>query len=189
MRATSWSAMVANFQPVGQGVARFLDAAPEILRAVPSARFLLLGKGEGRSGRCGKRRGPGVGPFVIFAGYRQDIDRYYAIMDVFGAYFIFRGIVDHASWNRCGCGVPVVATRVGGKPGGSRDGVTGITSFRPETLRRFASRTIELLLDRDLRKRMGRQGRRSVERHFQLRMSQNRYQEVYEGLLSGVLID
>jgi len=179
--------MVANFNRSVKGVSRFLDAVPKILRAVPSARFLLLGRGKEEAALREKAVALGVDPFVIFAGYRKDIDRYYAIMDV-SALTSFSEGLSITLLESMRCGVPVVATRVGGNPEVVVDGVTGYLVPSGDVTA-FASRTIELLLDRDLRKRMGEAGRRRVERHFQLQDVANRYQEVYEGLLSRVLPD
>jgi glycosyltransferase involved in cell wall biosynthesis len=179
--------MVANFNRSVKGVSRFLDAVPEILRAVPSARFLLLGRGKEEAALREKAVALGVEPFVIFAGYRKDIDRYYAIMDV-SALTSFSEGLSITLLESMRCGVPVVATRVGGNPELVVDGVTGYLVPSGDVTA-FASRTTELLLDKDLRKRMGEAGRRRVERHFQLQDVASRYQEVYEGLLSRVLPD
>jgi glycosyltransferase involved in cell wall biosynthesis len=81
------------------------------------------------------------------------------------------------------CGVPVVATRVGGNPEVVVDGVTGYL-VPPGDVPAFASQTVKLLLDRDLRKHMGEEARLHVERYFSLRDVASRYTETYEELLS-----
>ncbi|MBP2674736.1 MAG: glycosyl transferase, partial [Deltaproteobacteria bacterium] len=74
--------MVANYNRPVKGVSNFLDAIPEIVKEVPSARVLFVGGGgEGNSLRE-KARALGVDGKVVFAGYRKDIHRYYEIMDV-----------------------------------------------------------------------------------------------------------
>jgi len=81
------------------------------------------------------------------------------------------------------CGIPVVATRVGGNPEVVVDGVTGYLVPSGD-VSAFASQTAKLLLDRDLRKRMGEEARRRVEQHFLLQDVALRYLEIYDGLLS-----
>ena len=174
--------MVANFNRSVKGVSRFLDAVPEIVREVPSARFLLLGRGKEEKALREKARALGVESFVLFAGFKPDIHRYYAIMDV-SALTSFSEGLSITLLESMRCGVPVVATRVGGNPEVVADGVTGYL-VPPGDVSSFASKTVELLLDKDLRKRMGEEARRRVERHFLLGDVASRYLETYEGLLS-----
>jgi L-malate glycosyltransferase len=174
--------MVANFNRSVKGVSRFLDAVPEIVREVPSARFLLLGRGKEEKALREKARALGIESFVLFAGFKPDIHRYYAIMDV-SALTSFSEGLSITLLESMRCGVPVVATRVGGNPEVVSDGVTGYL-VPPGDVSSFASKTVELLLDKDLRRRMGEEARRRVERHFLLGDVAPRYLEIYEGLLS-----
>jgi glycosyltransferase involved in cell wall biosynthesis len=174
--------MVANFNRSIKGVSRFLDTVPEIVRAVPSARFLLLGRGKEEKSLREKTLVLGVEPFVIFAGYKTDIYRYYAVMDV-SALTSFSEGLSITLLESMRCGVPVVATRVGGNPEVVVDGVTGYL-VPPGDVPAFASQTVKLLLDRDLRKHMGEEARLHVERYFSLRDVASRYTETYEELLS-----
>jgi glycosyltransferase involved in cell wall biosynthesis len=174
--------MVANFNRSIKGVSTFLDAVPHIVRAVPAARFLLLGRGKEEQSLRDKARSLGIEPHVVFAGYRQDIHRYYAVMDV-SALTSFSEGLSITVLESMSCGIPVVATRVGGNPEVIVDGNTGYL-VPPGDVSAFTSRTVELLLDRDLRKRMGEAGRRRVERDFLLHAVADRYQRIYEELLS-----
>ena len=176
--------MVANFNRSVKGVSLFLDAVPQIVQAVPDARFLLLGRGKEEKALRGKARSMGIEPYVLFAGYRNDIHRYYAIMDV-SALTSFSEGLSITLLESMRCGVPVVATRVGGNPEVVVDGVTGYL-VPPGDVPAFASRTVELLLDKDLRRRMGEEARRRVERHFLLQDVAHRYEDIYEGLLSRI---
>lgn len=176
--------MVANFNRSVKGVSRFLEAIPEIVRAVPSARFLLLGRGKEEKSLREKARSMGIEPYVIFAGYKTDVHRYYAVMDVSVLTSFSEGL-SITLLESMRCGVPVVATRVGGNPELVVDGVTGYL-VPPGDVPAFASRTVKLLLDRDLRERMGEEARHHVERYFSLSNVASRYLEIYEGLLSRV---
>ena len=176
--------MVANFNRSVKGVSRFLDAVPEIVREVPSARFLLLGRGKEEKALREKARTLGIEPFVIFAGFKPDIHRYYAIMDL-SALTSFSEGLSITLLESMRCGVPVVATRVGGNPEVVVDGVTGYL-VPPGDVSSFASKTVELLRDKDLRRRMGEEARRRVERHFLLQDVASRYLEIYKGLLSRI---
>jgi len=173
--------MVANFNRSVKGVSLFLDAVPEIVKAVPAARFLLIGRGKEEKTLRDKARTMGIEPYVRFAGYRKDIHRCYAIMDVSVLTSFSEGL-SITLLESMRCGIPVVATRVGGNPEVVVDGVTGYL-VPPGDVSAFASRTVTLLLAPDHRKKMGEEGRRRVGRHFLLRDVAKRYEEIYEGLL------
>ena len=165
--------MVANFNRSVKGVSLFLDAVPEIVRAAPSARFLLLGRGKEEKSLREKALSMGIKPYVIFAGYKSDVHRYYAVMDVSVLTSFSEGL-SITLLESMRCGVPVVATRVGGNPEVVVDGVTGYL-VPPGDIPAFVSRTVKLLMDMDLRKQMGEEARRHVERHFSLREVASRY--------------
>jgi glycosyltransferase involved in cell wall biosynthesis len=173
--------MVANFNRSVKGVSLFLDSVPEIVKAVPAARFLLLGRGKEEMALREKARTMGIEPYIIFAGFRQDIHRYYAIMDVSTLTSFSEGL-SITLLESMRFGIPVVATRVGGNPEVVVEGVTGYL-VPPGDVSAFSSRTIKVLLDRDLRKRMGEEAQSRVERHFLLRDVASRYLEIYERML------
>jgi len=172
--------MVANFNRSVKGVSLFLDAVPEIVRAVPAARFLLIGRGKEEKTLRDKARTMGIEPYVRFAGYRKDIHRCYAIMDV-SALTSFSEGLSITLLESMRCGVPVVATRVGGNPEVVADGVTGYL-VPPGDVPAFVSRTVELLLDKDLRRCMGEEARRRVMRDFRMEDVASRYLALYERL-------
>jgi glycosyltransferase involved in cell wall biosynthesis len=174
--------MVANFNRSVKGVSRFLDAVPEIAREVPSARFLLLGRGKEENALREKARALGIESIVLFAGFKPDIHRYYAIMDVSVLTSFSEGL-SITLLESMRCGIPIVATRVGGNPEVVVDGVTGYLVPAGD-VPAFASRTVELLRDKELRRRMGEEARRHVERHFLLGDVASRYLETYDGVLS-----
>ncbi len=170
--------MVANFNRSVKGVSLFLDAVPEIVRIVPNARFLLMGRGEEEKELREKARSMGIDSYVVFAGFRQDIHRFYAIMDI-SALTSFSEGLSITLLESMECGIPVVATRVGGNPEVVVDGETGYL-VPPGDVPAFAERTAKLLLDGKLRGKMGEEARRRVESHFRLRDVAARYVEIYE---------
>jgi len=175
--------MVANFNRSVKGVSLFLDAVPQIVQAVPDARFLLLGRGKEEKALREKAGSMGIESYVLFAGFRPDIHRYYAIMDVSVLTSFSEGL-SISLLESMGYGIPVVVTRVGGNPEVVSDGSTGFL-VPPGDVPAFAERTIRLLRDRELRKRMGEEARRRVERQFRIHDVASRYVEIYAGLLSG----
>ena len=176
--------MVANFNRSVKGVSLFLDAIPQIVRAVPDARFLLLGRGKEEKALRDKARSLGMEPYVLFAGFRRDIHRYYAIMDV-SALTSFSEGLSITLLESMRCGIPVVATRVGGNPEVVVDGETGYL-VKPGDASDFASHVVQLLQNRDLRKNMGEEARKRVEKHFRMSEVASRYIGIYEDYCKGV---
>jgi glycosyltransferase involved in cell wall biosynthesis len=174
--------MVANFNRSVKGVSLFLDAVPKIVQAVPSARFLLLGGGEEEKSLRAKAQSLGIGPYIVFAGFRPDIHRFYAVMDI-SALTSFSEGLSITLLESMRCGIPVVATRVGGNPELVCDGVTGFL-VPPGDVPSFVEKIVKLLQDKELRSRMGEEGRLRAMRDFRLEDVASRYLETYEGLLS-----
>jgi len=176
--------MVANFNRSVKGVSLFLDAMPQIVRAVPDARFLLLGRGKEEKALRDKARSMGIEPYVLFAGFRRDIHRYYAIMDV-SALTSFSEGLSITILESMRCGIPVVATRVGGNPEVVVDGETGYL-VKPGDASDFASHVVRLLQNRDLRKNMGEEAGKRVEKHFRMSDVATRYIGIYEDYCKGI---
>jgi N-acetyl-alpha-D-glucosaminyl L-malate synthase BshA len=80
------------------------------------------------------------------------------------------------------CGVPVVASNVGGLPEVVRDGETGFLAAVGD-IGDMAKHVRDLLADPDLHARMSRAARSRAEEHFQLEPAVDRYQAVYRRLL------
>ena len=174
--------MVANYNRPVKGVANFLDAIPSIVAAVPSARFLFVGGGDEENALRNKARILGVEPYVVFAGYKKDIHRYYEIMDISVLTSFSEGL-SLTLLESMGYGIPIVATRVGGNPELVVEGETGylVPVKDNQTL---VDRIVTLLRDKELRRRLGNEGRLRAEQKFRMRDVSSRYLDIYKGLLA-----
>jgi glycosyltransferase involved in cell wall biosynthesis len=81
------------------------------------------------------------------------------------------------------CGTPVVGFDVGGIPDLIRPGINGAL-VPPEDVRRLREAIETLLLDDELRVRMGHESRRIAVDEYRLEIQGERYQRVYEELLA-----
>lgn len=170
--------MVANFNLPVKGVPYFLDAIPLIVEAVPSARFVLLGRGVQEEALRAKAAKLGVEPYVIFAGYREEVEAFYAAMDVSVLTSLSEGL-SITLLESMRQALPIVATRVGGNPEVVVEGQTGYL-VEPRDTPAFAARVVELLQNDQLRLRMGRAGRDRITKHFQIDSAARRYLQIYE---------
>src|SRR6185436_10715902 len=103
----------------------FLEAAAAVLAVQPDAHFLVVGDGEiGPSIRAMAHR-LGVMPRTIFTGWRYDLPRVYADLDVLVSCSKNEG-TPFTIVEAMAAGCPVVATRVGGVPDLVDDRATGL---------------------------------------------------------------
>jgi glycosyltransferase involved in cell wall biosynthesis len=174
--------MVANLNRRVKGVAHFLEAIPLIVESVPSARFVIFGRGREERGLKERARSLEIEPYVIFAGFRPDIDRLYSAMDVSVLTSLSEGL-SISLLESMKHGLPVVVTHVGGNPEVVIDEETGYL-VPPRDARSFAQKVVTLLRDSDLRRRMGAAGRARAESQFNLQTVAQRYLHVYEELLA-----
>ena len=174
--------MVANYNRPIKGVAYLLDAIPSIVSQVPSARFLFVGGGDGKSSFLEeKTKALGIERFVILAGYQENIHRYYEAMDLSVLTSLSEGL-SITLLESMSHGLSVVATRVGGNPEVVEDGKTGYL-VPPKDDRALADRIVWLLKNKELRLRMGEEGRRRAESKFLMQNVANRYMELYRSVL------
>ena len=102
---------------------------------------------------------------VTFAGWVADPEKLYASSDIAVLPFFWQepfGLVGPEALAR---ELPVAAFRTGGVDEWLRDGVTGI-AVTPRDIPGFARAVDKLLGDRELRLRLGRQGRELVRKRF-----------------------
>jgi glycosyltransferase involved in cell wall biosynthesis len=126
----------------------FLAMAAEVLKQVPKARFLIVGKGRLREQLEQRAIDLGIAQRCIFTGYRNDIAQMLALSDVAVSCSDKEGF-SLSLIETLGAGVPIVATDVGGNAEAIVDGQSGfiVPPRRPDLL---AQRVAELLTNHQL---------------------------------------
>lgn len=158
-----------------------LEAAPHVLAAVPSARFLILGRGplESRLREEVARRG--LTGQIRFLGFRDDLDRLLPCLDLLVHPATLEGL-GVILLQAAGCRLPIVAAAAGGIPEIVRDGVNG-RLVTPGDAQALGEAMIELLNDAEKRRRMGAAGRRIVEQEFSIDAMVDENLKVYRELI------
>jgi len=142
----------------------FLQAAQVVAEAVPQARFLVVGDGELREELEVYARDLGLDEKAFFTGWRRDLPRLYADLDVVALTSINEG-TPVSLIEALAAGVPVVATAVGGVPDVVVDGETGYL-VEAGDVKGLAEAIIELLRNPERAKEMGSAGREAVYPRF-----------------------
>jgi glycosyltransferase involved in cell wall biosynthesis len=144
--------------------ATLLDAVPRVCALLPGTRFLIAGRGELEERLRARARELGVAEAVVFAGFRDDLDRLLPALDVFCLSSRMEGLGTSLLDAMC-YGRAVVATAAGGIPEAVQDGVTGRV-VPPGDAGALAAALVEVLQDRARREAMGAAGRRRFLERF-----------------------
>jgi glycosyltransferase involved in cell wall biosynthesis len=166
-----------------KSVETFLDAAPAILRAVPDARLAVVGDGERRAPLQARAAALGLDGRFGFFRFRPPVARQLRQLDLFvlpSAWEAFPISILEAM----ACGVPQVATAVGGTPEAVVDGETG-RLFAPGDPEALTEAVVELLRDPERRASMADAGRARHARLFTPERMVEATAAVYERALAG----
>lgn len=128
------------------------------------AKTLLVGDGPARPHLEQIAADEGVADTVIFAGFQERVADFYGLMHVFvlaSAHEAFGLVIAEAMR----CGLPVVATSVGGIPNIVVHGHTGLL-VPPKSPAALARAIQTLLLDEEERKRLGANGKMRADKLF-----------------------
>jgi glycosyltransferase involved in cell wall biosynthesis len=160
--------------------ATLIAAAGIVVRARAEVLFVIVGEGALRPELEARVREGGLSGHVLFAGFRDDVDRLLPAFDVFCLSSHLEGLgtslLDAMAFGRA-----VVATAAGGIPEAVEDGVTGrVVPVRDPA--RLAQALLDLLGDPERRCAMGEAGRRRFLERFTADRMVDETLRVYEEL-------
>jgi glycosyltransferase involved in cell wall biosynthesis len=147
-----------------KGFDRLLRAAPAILRAAPTARFVFVGDGELRTELERQAAELGVQGNVHWLGFRKDVPALLPAFDVLAMPSVFEGL-PLVLLEAFAAGLPAVAHAVDGIPEVIDDGVNGFLT-RPDDTAELAERIARVLVDRELAERLSRAARAKAVTEF-----------------------
>jgi sugar transferase (PEP-CTERM/EpsH1 system associated) len=156
-----------------------LEAFKIVTSRIDNVKLTIAGDGPLRESLKFKVESLKLEGKVQFMGFRNDIPEILSRFNVFALSSLTEGI-SISLLEAMASSKPVVATNVGGNPEVVVDGETGIL-VPPKEPERIAEAIIKILSDRDMAKRMGEAGRKTVEEKFSLERMVKEYQEIYEG--------
>jgi len=156
-----------------------IKAAPAILQRAPNTKFLIVGDGNLRQQLEQQIAALGLTDRFIFTGLvpPSEVCRYTALMDVL-AHLSLREGLPRSAVQGLASGAPVVAYPLDGTPEVVINGQTGFLC-EPENCRQIADRIADLLLDGNLRRRLGQQGQELVKERFSWQRMSDILEEEY----------
>lgn len=165
---------VANIVP-GKGHEQLLDAFAKIAADLPNAKLLFAGRGSlDRVDAAAAKLPAGK---VVFAGWQADAPMVYNAMDIFVQPSLSEAF-SQVLIEAMGCGLPVIATDVGGAREVIEDGVNGII-VQPGDTEGLAAAMLRAATERDDVSAIADRGNASVRQRFDVRTMVARHVELY----------
>jgi len=173
-------ATVGRFDPI-KNLPLLLLALALARQKVPKLRGLLIGDGPEMERLKTLTRKLGLEKTVVFTGFRKDAVRLLQMADIFALSSLSEG-TSLALLEAMACGLPVVATAVGGNPEIVEDGKTGllVPSEDPPAL---AGALWLLAENPSLREKLGQRGREKFEKKFLFSQMLSAYEKLYQELV------
>jgi N-acetyl-alpha-D-glucosaminyl L-malate synthase BshA len=171
---------LSNFRPVKR-VTDVVEVFARVAKAMP-ARLLLIGDGPDRSAAEYLAIRHGVSSRIHFLGKQDNVHELLPLADL----MLMPSEMESfglAALEAMACGVPAIATRVGGVPELIEDGVNG-RLFAVGDIDGMSKAAIELLSSREDLSRMAAAGRKTAQEHFCASRIIPLYEEYYERVIA-----
>jgi glycosyltransferase involved in cell wall biosynthesis len=182
IRPHEWLVCVTVGRLVNQkGHVYLVEAAPEVVRAHPNVRFLLLGDGPLEAELRVRIAALGLTEYFVFAGMSESVAE-----ELAGADIMIHPSVEEpfgiAVLESMRAGLPIVASRVGGIPEVVGNGAAALLC-EPGDAAMLADGVKMVLGDEELKERMGRDGRERFLSEFKVDRMRDRVERYVHGLL------
>jgi len=163
----------------------YLIEAIKTLKENMDIKLLILGEGEDKRKLETQIRGFNLEKNIFLLGRKENVSNYLNASDIFILASLWEGL-PIALLEAMACGLPVVATNVGGIPEVIKDGLSGFLVDSKNSI--MLAEKIEYLLNLNIesRKEMGTEGRKIVEEKFSLEKMTENYENLYEELLDKI---
>jgi len=155
-----------------------LRAWPEVIQAVPEARFVIVGGGDERGDIEKLIKELNIGDSVEMTGELPNIEaiKEIAKSEVFICPSLAEGL-GVVFIEAQACGTPPIGTRVGGIPDVIQDGENGLL-IEPKNSEQIAEAIVKLLTDKELRESLAKKGL-ETSRKFEWGAIMDKIEEIY----------
>jgi glycosyltransferase involved in cell wall biosynthesis len=162
---------------LAEGFIRLLENRPELTARV---RLVMIGDGPLREPAMRRLAEAGYGDLVWVPGSRNDVEAILPAFDLFVLPSLAEGI-SNTLLEAMACGLPVLATAVGGNPELVTDGESGtlIPAADSDAMATMLERYVR---DKALRLSQGKAGRKRVEEKFSITAMVDSYVRLYDNL-------
>ncbi len=178
-----------------KGVGVLLDAMAWVWDRHPRTVLVLVGGTEFGRGRLHREtpffkqfrdRADRAAGRVIFTGFvpHENMNLTYLVGDIFAAPSQKAEGMPMVLLEASACGLPLVATSLGGIPEVVQEGHNGLLLDRPQDSEELAAKIISLIEDQELARRLGHQARERAVEHFSWPHIAQQQEAVYDEVLA-----
>ncbi len=165
-----------------KGVDLFLRSAAEVLKLLPSTRFVVVGDGPDRAALEALIDQLHIRSGVTLLGRSEDMPSTYASLDLMVSSSRQEGL-PIAILEGMASGLPLVATSVGAVPSVVQDRATGVL-VPPEDVPALTAAIVSLLRDPAARSRLSAAARQRIETEFSAERMTSEYLQLYSDVLA-----
>jgi glycosyltransferase involved in cell wall biosynthesis len=173
-------AIVARLAPV-KNHRLLIETLADLTKQLPQTRLLIIGDGPLRADLEKQVHALSLTGRVTFTGDRTDVERLLTGADISTLSSLSEGI-SLTLLEAMSTGLPVVATRVGGNPTIITEGHDGFIVGLDKS--QYAEALRKLIESESLRRTLGENARKTVERKWSVSQMAARYQELYAELVA-----
>lgn len=149
-------------------------------QSLPSFEVRLVGDGSYANAIKSQIEALNISDKVVMLGNRSDVHRQMQEFDVFVLPSLAEGI-SNTVLEAMACGLPVIATDVGGNPDLVKDKYNGYL-VSSDDAQQMADKIASYVQDADLRRSHGQHSRARVEKEFSLTVMVDKYRDLYRSL-------
>ena len=166
-----------------KGFADLVAAMPRVLAREPAARLVIAGDGPLGDALATQARVAGLGDHLLMPGFRPDISRFLAALDVLVIPSVREGF-PMITLEGMALGLPIVATAIEGVVEQIQHDIDGLL-VPPGDPAALGAAVARVLKDRALGERLGQAARRRAVALFDVGRMLEATRRVYAGLLNG----
>ncbi len=158
----------------------FIRVAKYVKEKLPSVKFILVGDGELRTNLQSAIGNRQLEKDIILLGWQRNIPEIMQITDIFVLTSLWEGL-PRTILEAMASGKPVVATAVDGNREIVKDGITGFL-VPPKEPKMIAEKIVFLLNNSELRKKMGEEGRKTINDSFDIDQMVAQLNQLYQDI-------
>jgi glycosyltransferase involved in cell wall biosynthesis len=165
-----------------KGFEYLIRAVPQVIRAFPAAKFLIVGEGPLRGRLEALSEGLKIKDSIIFTGFRSDIKDILALIELLAMPSLLEGL-PMVLLEGMAMAKPIVASKIDGITEVLENGETGLL-VQEKDPHELAEAMIEILKNKTKADLLGSKARKIAEENFSVKKMVEQTELVYEKLLA-----
>jgi len=172
--------IVARLSSV-KGHKYLIEAMAQVFAEFPEARLFMFGEGKIKYELVKQAQALKITDKAFFLPAVSNTSEVLQEIDIFVMPSLQEGL-GLSILEAQACGLPVIASNVGGIPSLVKNEVTGLL-VEPQDARALAAEIMKVMENKTLAMRLGKAGRKQVEEKFNLKQMAKKIEQIYQGIV------